>query len=271
MLLPIHDKALHSQEHTFWKHCHIYEHKIYLNTNPSKPYIHKNHLLHTAYAELIFKFLARYFLNLYFFLSFEKRRIKSQGGKGLQRPFQGVLSANRVWGRTGLPIPQRSEFPLIAIRYFMEARGNGAPTPAAYSMQACHTAHVKHSSAWQRTDTEQGNAENLLQHGNWGHYSAGSRCKRSPRTQTPTIKTQSQHRSGSSGCTITNPPKTRGSEQDGQGQGYLLWATTRACKGRGNVAWGVPRGDVQDLTKPRGRHTPSHAFLNPPPRASVQL
>lgn len=96
----------------------------------------------------------------------------------------------------------------------------------------CPTAHEKRSWAWQRTDTEQGNAENLLQRGNWGHYSAGSRCKRSPRTQTPTIETQSQHSSGSPGCRVTNSPRTHGSEQDGQGQGHLLGATTSSMQRR---------------------------------------
>lgn len=122
----------------------------------------------------------------------------------------------------------------------------------------CHTARVKRSSAQQRTDTEQGNAENLLQHGNWGHYSAGSRCKRSPRTQTPTIKTQSQHRRGSSGCRVTDPPRTRGSEQDGQGQGHLLCATTSSMRGKIQRDLGNATGHVQGPTHPAGHRTPMH-------------
>lgn len=118
----------------------------------------------------------------------------------------------------------------------------------------CHTARVKRSSAQQRTDTEQGNAENLLQRGNWGHYSAGSRCKRSPRTQTPTIKTQSQHRSGSSGCRVTNSPRTCGHEQDGQDRDISGVQPQAACEGRAN-ATGERHGTRARSDTPR---RPSH-------------
>lgn len=139
------------------------------------------------------------------------------------------------------------------------------PLPTAAG-PGCPTAHGKRSSARHRTDTEQGKAENLLQRGNWGHYSAGSRCKRSPRTQTPTIKTQSQHRSGSSGCTVTNPPGTRGSEQDGARTGTPPVSNHRQHAREEERQGRRARSD----TAPRPSH-PIPCISSPPPGAAGHL
>lgn len=151
--------------------------------------------------ELIFKFLADYFLNLYF-SQFWKEELCLREGKDFMYGLSKVFYLQTKHGAQLDSLSHRgasSHWSLLIIsRKLM-----GMVLPLLLPTGAgpgCHTARVKRSSAQQRTDTEQGNAENLLQHGNWGHYSAGSRCKRSPRTQTPTIKTQSQHRRGSSGC-----------------------------------------------------------------------
>lgn len=222
-------------------------------TKPSKPYIHKNHLLHTAYVELIFKFLAGYFLNLYF-SQFWQEELSLREGKDFMHGLSKVFYLQTEY-EAELDSPSHtgasSHWSLLVTPWKLVRMVLPLLLPTAAG-PGCHTAPVKGPSARQRTDTEQGNAENLLQHGNWGHYSAGSRCKRSPRTQTPTIKTQSQHGRGTSGCTVTNPPRTRGSEQDGQGQGHLLGATTGSMQGK---------RQVQGLTEPWGHPTPSHALL----------
>lgn len=118
----------------------------------------------------------------------------------------------------------------------MAARGNGAPTPVPTAAgPGCHTAHVKGSPMWQRTETEQGKAENLLQRGNWGHYSAGSRCKRSPRTQTPTIKTQSQHSSGSTTTNSQTHPAHVAASRMGEDRDISRVQAQAACEGRASA------------------------------------
>lgn len=171
------------------------------------------------------------FFKLVFF-SVLTRSITFQGGTGLHVcAFQGILSAKRARGRTGFPVPQSSEFPWMGTLHGSWWEWCSHSTAAG---PGCDTAHVRGSSAWQRTGREQGKAEKLLQRGNWGHYSAGSRCTRCPRTLTPTIQTQSQHWV----CTGTNPPRTRGRSRVGRHRDI----SQAACKGRSHV---------QGLTQPK--------------------